>query len=86
MLCQLPFNEDLRPFYFSPLTTDKTQPSDDQLDTIDDLITTMDLMEAFVSVYKPFYLSYISISNLRMCCIYIHIFLIGAHLMYSFWW
>ena len=69
MLCQLPFNEDLRPFYFSPLTTDKTQPSDDQLDTIDDLITTMDLMEAFVSVYKPFYLSYISISNLRMCCI-----------------
>ena len=47
LLTQLPFSEDLRPYYFGSLpASDKTTPTADQLEAVDNLITAMDLMEA----------------------------------------
>jgi hypothetical protein len=44
---KLPFAEDLREFNFDNLDTMKrNQPSDEQLKTVDNLITTMDLTHA----------------------------------------
>lgn len=44
---KLPFAEDLREFDFDNLDAmKKNQPSDEQLKTIDNLITTMDLTHA----------------------------------------
>ena len=47
MLIQLPFSEDVRSYYFPSLvSTDKTKPTGDQLEAVDHLITSMDLMKA----------------------------------------
>ena len=44
---KLPFSEDVREFNFENLDALKrNQPSDEQLKTMDDLITTMDLTHA----------------------------------------
>ncbi len=44
---KLPFAEDLREFEFDNLdATKRNQPNDDQLKSIDNLITTMDLTHA----------------------------------------
>ena len=47
LLTQLPFSEDLRPYYFGSLpASDKATPTADQLEAVDHLITSMDLMAA----------------------------------------
>ena len=44
---KLPFGEDLREFEFDNLNVNKkSQPNDDQLKAIDNLITTIDLTHA----------------------------------------
>ena len=44
---KLPFSEDVREFNFENLDALKrNQPSEEQLKTVDDLITTMDLTHA----------------------------------------
>ena len=38
---ELPFMEDVRQFYFPPLTTEKSKPSKEQLEAMDDLIDSL---------------------------------------------
>ena len=38
---ELPFMEDVRQFYFPPLTTEKAKPSKEQLEAVDDLIDAL---------------------------------------------
>lgn len=43
---ELPFADDWRQFEFAPIVTSKNQPSQEQLDVIDQLIDKLDLSEA----------------------------------------
>ncbi|RDD39534.1 X-ray repair cross-complementing protein 5 [Trichoplax sp. H2] len=48
LFIQLPFMEDIRQYTFASLTTNKKNvPTDDQLDLVDDLVTSMDLSRAY---------------------------------------
>ena len=38
---ELPFMEDIRSFYFSPLTNENSKPSEEQLEAVDNLIESM---------------------------------------------
>ena len=45
MLIELPFSEDVIPLVFPPLVSEKNKPNEEQLEAVDQLISSMDLMK-----------------------------------------
>lgn len=46
MFIDLPYSEDVVPLVFPPLVCEKTKPTNEQMEVVDQLITSMDLMKA----------------------------------------
>ena len=70
LLTQLPFSEDLRPYCFGSLpASDKTTPTADQLEAVDNLITAMDLVEAHEWVGPGLEERVFLMAGLLKCCI-----------------